>query len=290
MNHDREYGACGSTFHKSTFPKPKMIVFDKDGTLGDCTSALKEWCQRMTSKVGSKCSNAGISTSQTERIVSNFHKSIGWDAILDDVVPSAPLSAATWPEIVQLSANSLSSSGLDVGVDEVSAWHQNLGDIHAEDKPLVDDLPRLLKHFKYHGIIISVCTSDDRASTNACLRNWGIAHLVDYSLSGDEVTYSKPSPQPLLQLCQSAGVSPRDCLVVGDTTSDTGMARASGARAVGVLTGSGKREQLLETGADCVLPNIGHLKDLLLLSKEPSRPVKDLDVQASLHVNTPSIK
>lgn len=155
---------------------------------------------------------------------------------------------------------------------------------------LVDDLPRLLKHFKYHGIIISVCTSDDRASTNACLRNWGIAHLVDYSLSGDEVTYSKPSPQPLLQLCQSAGVSPRDCLVVGDTTSDTGMARASGARAVGVLTGSGKREQLLETGADCVLPNIGHLKDLLLLSKEPSRPVKDLDVQASLHVNTPSIK
>ena len=104
--------------------------------MGDCTSALKEWCQRMTSKVSSECSIAGISTSQTERIVSDFHKSIGWDAILDNVVPSAPLSAATWPEIVQLSANSLSSSGLNVGVDEVSAWHQNLGDIHAEDKPL----------------------------------------------------------------------------------------------------------------------------------------------------------
>eukprot|EP00984_Skeletonema_dohrnii_P037625 scaffold39867_cov222-Skeletonema_dohrnii-CCMP3373.AAC.2 len=32
---------------------------------------------------------------------------------------------------------------------------------------------------------------------------------------------------------------------------------------VGVLTGSGTKQQLLDTGAHVVLPNIGHLEDLL---------------------------
>jgi HAD superfamily hydrolase (TIGR01509 family) len=272
-------------FDWNKIPTPKMIVFDKDGTLGDCTPALQLWCQGMTSEVKRKCIDNGISRVKTEHIISNFHQAIGWDAAIDDVVPSAPLSAATWSEIVGVSAASLFDSGLNVDAHEVLLWHQNLGDIHAEDEPLVKNLPRLLAHFKHHGIIISICTSDDRASTNTCMRNWGISHIIDYSLCGDEVLHSKPSPQPLLELCRRAGVSPSECIVVGDTSSDTIMGYQAGARVVGVLTGSGTQEQLLETGADIVLPNIEYLKDLLLLSTKPSSQIKDRDVLVSLDEN-----
>ena len=37
---------------------------------------------------------------------------------------------------------------------------------------------------------------------------------------------------------------------------------------VGVLTGSGTKDQLLNTGANIVLPNIGYLEKLLLLSSK----------------------
>jgi len=50
------------------------------------------------------------------------------------------------------------------------------------------------------------------------------------------------------------------------------MGRSGGAGlVVGVLTGSGTEAQLLATGADVVVPNVGYLTDLLLLkSGSPS--------------------
>ncbi len=57
---------------------------------------------------------------------------------------------------------------------------------------------------------------------------------------------------------------PHECLVVGGTSSDMGMGINGGAGLiVGVLTGSGTKQQLLDTGAHVVLPNIGHLEHLL---------------------------
>ena len=226
----------------------------------------------MTAAVQRKCVDTGISTTQAEHIVSKFHESIGWNAVVSDVVPSAPLSAGTWDDIVDISAAILYDSGLTIQHQEVLEWHQDLGDIHAEDLPLIKSLPRFLKYFRHHGIIISICTSDDRASTNSCLQNWDITHLVDFSICGDEVGKEcKPSPEPLFELCRRAGVLPSECMVVGDTSSDTQMGvRAGAGFVVGVLTGSGTKEQLLDTGADIVLPSIGFLQGLLLLSTEPS--------------------
>ena len=91
-----------------------------------------------------------------------------------------------------------------------------------------------------------------------------VVHL-QYSICGDEVSQPKPSALPLHILCEKASLKPEDCIVVGDTTGDTGMARnANAGLCVGVLSGSGAADQLLETGADIVLPNVGHIPDLLL--------------------------
>ncbi len=205
-----------------------------------------------------------LSREKTKFIISSFYSVIGWSVEKDDVVPSAPLSAGSWADILDLTAECLSSIGLRVGIDEVSHWHESLGDIHIHDPPLISNLPHFLMNLKRQGIIIAICTSDNRSSTAACMRNWHIEHLIDYSICGDEVQNSKPSSQPLLKLCRQAGVLPHDCLVVGDTSSDMGMGINGGAGLiVGVLTGSGTKQQLLHTGAHAVLPNIIHLEHLL---------------------------
>lgn len=75
---------------------------------------------------------------------------------------------------------------------------------------------------------------------------------------------SKPSAMPLKILCQQASLQPDDCIVVGDTSSDTGMARNAGAGlCIGVLTGSGTADQLMETGANVILPHVGDIPALL---------------------------
>jgi phosphoglycolate phosphatase-like HAD superfamily hydrolase len=92
------------------------------------------------------------------------------------------------------------------------------------------------------------------------------------------VSQSKPSAEPLQLLCQLAGqgsgmssssesclVNPNQCIVVGDTTSDTGMAQNAGAGfCIGVLTGSGTADQLKATGAHLILPHVGHIPQLFL--------------------------
>lgn len=52
---------------------------------------------------------------------------------------------------------------------------------------------------------------------------------------------------------------------MGDTKNDTGMGRNSNAGlVVGVLSGSGTKEHLLETGADIVLEDVGDLPIFLM--------------------------
>ena len=143
-------------------------------------------------------------------------------------------------------------------------------------------------------MIVAVCTSDDRAPTNASLKNWNVTNLIDVrttaasermfgsthcehqhtnhscsvesqlSICGDEVMEAKPSAKPLEILCEQVSLTPKDCIIVGDTTGDTGMARnAQAGLCIGVLSGSGTANQLMETGANIILPNVGDIPALL---------------------------
>ena len=77
-----------------------QIIFDKDGTLGDCTPSLKVWRDGMATHIQNKCTSTNLSQHQTNFIIAKFDKAIGWDASSNDVMPSAPLSAGSWDDIV----------------------------------------------------------------------------------------------------------------------------------------------------------------------------------------------
>ena len=52
--------------------------------------------------------------------------------------------------------------------------------------------------------------------------------------------------------------------MVGDTTADTGMGKNAGmGLVIGVLSGSGTKEQLLATGATVILQDIGKIPEYL---------------------------
>ena len=148
----------------STDVSPLLL---KQGTLGDCTPALHNWCTRMSHFIKEESRNI-ISLTANE-IVARFHEAIGWDNYEDSLIESASLAAATWDEILELSSKALTACGIIDAPIKVRTWHENLGDIHANDKAL--NLPGYMRYFRKQGFYIAICTSDDRKATNACITN-----------------------------------------------------------------------------------------------------------------------
>lgn len=59
-------------------------------------------------------------------------------------------------------------------------------------------------------------------------------HGFDAVVSGDEVTHSKPHPEPYLRGAELLGVDPADCVAIEDSPTGIASASAAGAAVVGV--------------------------------------------------------
>lgn len=272
-----------------------ITTYITTGTLGDDSGSLKKWMNHMTdcfteyltSSSSSSSRKYYYSESEITTILQSLHSKLGWNSTIQNVIPSAPLAVNTWEESIEICCTVLAEEELCSGSGLLSAsddartlprqWHAKLKNVHGFDPPIIPipNLIRMIQSCRDMGLMVAICTSDDRISTNSALKNWNITNLIDYSICGDEVgTTSKPSSVPLELLCkqtQTAGaganhiIKPQECIIVGDTIGDTGMARnAKAGLCIGVLSGSGNEKQLIETGANIIIPNVGHITELLL--------------------------
>jgi HAD superfamily hydrolase (TIGR01509 family) len=70
----------------------------------------------------------------------------------------------------------------------------------------------------------------------------------------------KPDPGHVKLALALAKCQPSEALAIGDHVFDVQSARGAGVRAIGVLTGSGKAEDLLREGAERVVPSVASLR------------------------------
>jgi phosphoglycolate phosphatase-like HAD superfamily hydrolase len=83
--------------------------------------------------------------------------------------------------------------------------------------------------------------------------------------TGKTTRFTKPFPDPILWAARLLGVSPKTCLMVGDTTPDIRAGRAAGAQTLGVLCGFGDELELRAAGADDILASTANLPALFNL-------------------------
>jgi pyrophosphatase PpaX len=101
------------------------------------------------------------------------------------------------------------------------------------------------------------------------LRAVGLAGRIDVVAGQDEVTHHKPHPEPLLYAARQLGVSPADCVYVGDATVDVEAARAAGMGAVAVTWGAGEPALLSAAAPDSVVDDMAGLRGVLLPPPHP---------------------
>ncbi|MET0588950.1 MAG: HAD-IA family hydrolase [Novosphingobium sp.] len=130
-------------------------------------------------------------------------------------------------------------------------------------QPLYDGIPELLGELRDRGWQLGVATGmSDRGLTH-CLASHGLdGHFV--TLQTADRHPSKPHPAMLEAALFEAVVQPAEAVMIGDTTFDMEMARASGVRAIGVEWGYHGPDELIAAGADYIATTPRQLRDYLL--------------------------
>jgi phosphoglycolate phosphatase-like HAD superfamily hydrolase len=118
-------------------------------------------------------------------------------------------------------------------------------------------LARLYPHYP-----MAVISARDEPNTLRFLEHFELQAYFQIIVTAQTCRHTKPFPDPVLHAAQKLGVSPSDCLMIGDTVVDIRSGRSAGAQTLGVLCGFGEEAELRQVGADHILPNTPDLLNL----------------------------
>jgi phosphoglycolate phosphatase len=111
-------------------------------------------------------------------------------------------------------------------------------------------------------VVLGIATGKSRRGVNAVFDLHALhGRFVTIQTADDHP--SKPDPGMVAAAIAETGVLPQRATVIGDTTFDMEMARAAGARAVGVGWGYHPAGALTAAGAETVLSHFDELAPVL---------------------------
>ncbi len=109
-----------------------------------------------------------------------------------------------------------------------------------------------------------IVTNKPRRFSEPLIRALQLHERVSCLVCGDDAPRAKPDPDTLLLACKMTGVSPIDCVYVGDAERDVQAGRAAGMKTVVALFGYiDVTDKPQEWGADAMIAEPGELLGLL---------------------------
>ena len=129
-------------------------------------------------------------------------------------------------------------------------------------EPLFPRTREVLDMLGRNGHLLGVATGKSRSGLLEVLDHHGLTALFVSFQTADRHP-SKPHPSMLEEAMRETGSAPAETLMVGDTSFDMEMARAAGARAIGVAWGYHPPELLEAAGAELVLGDFDQLLDFV---------------------------
>ena len=227
----------------------KAILFDKDGTLIDFHASWPPLYRALARELADDDLSADA-----------LLRAGGMDPASGTVAAGSVLAAGNTLDIAKLWFPGLSGGEFGAMVDRIDA---KFAENAARHSVPVAALAETLDTLAGLGLVMGVATSDGTAAACATVQALGLQHRLPHVFGYDSVARPKPAPDMVHAFAAAIGVRPEDIVVVGDNTHDLSMARAAGAgAAVGVLTGTGRAEDLLPL-SDVVLDSIVDLPDWL---------------------------
>ncbi|MBA4503138.1 phosphoglycolate phosphatase [Marinobacterium marinum] len=216
---------------------PQRVMFDLDGTLVDSaldlTAAVDNMLQALGREAAGEC--------KVRQWVGNGAQVLVKRALSGEMHPAED---AVEPELFQAAFEVF-----------LSAYTQSNGR-YAKLYPGVE---ALLLHLQQAGVPMAVITNKPMAFTTPLLQALKIDHYFDQVLGGDSLPVKKPDPLPLLTVLETAGCTPEQALMVGDSRNDVAAARAAGCPVACVSYGYNHGEAVANCSPDRVVDNLVEL-------------------------------
>lgn len=230
------------------------VIFDKDGTLMEFQSF---WLP------------------VTYRVISRLYNEYGLEALIkkecinalgidenDCIDPEGQLAIGTYATISTSLQNVLLGHGKNVQSyqfqKEMTQWFEE--ESEKQTCHFTTDLKQLCDYLHEKNIHVAVATTDNLEVTKKCL-NQGNMNVEVISASDSSIP-KKPDLRLIQYLAENWNTTCEKIVMIGDTPNDLRFAKKAGAKTIGVLSGVSK-EQLLLPYADCILNNIGELRNIL---------------------------
>jgi len=128
----------------------------------------------------------------------------------------------------------------------------------AQQAVLYEGAVEVLHECRRRGHPVAILTRNARVNLAAVLERFGIT--IDASRTREDGAI-KPSPEPVLSICEELGAAPELSWMVGDYRFDIESGRAAGTRTV-LMIGDGPAPEFARQ-ADHVISTLGQLLDVL---------------------------
>ena len=97
---------------------------------------------------------------------------------------------------------------------------------------LFGDTAQLIAELEQRNIEWGIVTNKPHRYTVPLMQALGYAERASCLISGDTCKHAKPHPEPLLKACELIGITPDECLYLGDDLRDMQAANAAGMRGI----------------------------------------------------------
>ncbi len=211
--------------------KPRLVIFDFDGTLADTTATILRTYRMTIEKYGADA-----------RTDAECQATIG--------LPLRDGFRQLYPDFTEEE------------LDQCVSVYHNI--FESNKKQLVPQLypgvHETLDELKRRGVKMSVASSRSRKSLLELCDENDISRYFEIIIAAEDVKRAKPNPEPVLFTLKRMSEKAEDTIVVGDMPVDIAMGSGAGCETVGVTFGNSTRADLENAGTTHI---INSFKDLI---------------------------
>jgi phosphoglycolate phosphatase len=130
------------------------------------------------------------------------------------------------------------------------------------ESTLYDGIEETLGNLKSRNIITSLLTTKGQDQAEKIINHFNLGRYFNLVTGRRNGIAHKPSPEPLLLICNELNVKPEETLIVGDTELDIACGKNAGAKTCGVTYGYRTKNFIEEQRPDLIINSAKELINL----------------------------
>ncbi len=223
----------------SKIKDPKLVLFDKDGTIIDIHHY---WASMIQFRAEHIVEQYAKDRADSDEIKSRLMDEMGVDLDCGRMKPQGPVGIKPRSYIAKVASDVMNRYGVSVNTDQIESLFAEV-DIQTSlnMKPLLKLLPgvrSLLDSLNACGISSAIVSVDIADRAEKAVTVLGLESYFDFIIGGDLVEHVKPAPDMAILAMNKNGVLPESTVVIGDHPVDIKMGQGAGIELnIGVLNG-----------------------------------------------------